>query len=437
MSVPDQNGMDGFKHDPHQQQQMYQQQHAGHEQHPHPQQYYGHYDHHQQNYAPVHHQGYNQQQQWYPQQQGGYQQGYQGGYQDQEHGYHHQIYDQMPLQQPSQHPHHSDMKIEAKNEPSWTNTDQNEATASGKDPLSTDEEINKKKSSPTKKVKKKIKVKQVKTSSNIHQKVIKVKKKDKKLTLTKEELTKYQDESLREVALKMKNGCDCPENCFKPFDVEMVYKHRLNIQDLTKTEHDMYIMGMTMACMGIPTERHDGKERKKQRAKYRFLGKEVCVNAFIYLENTTFYQIKSIRKHMMENGVSPRNHGNLGRIPHNTLSLDNYQFATRFLHAYFEKHAIKDKRQKQGIIKMPKNITCKTIHDAYQAYGTEVNEPSVRLMGYSSFRGFLREQFPNLKLDGTAVTPAKNNSTASNNVSSSTGVVTSIKIEENLNSLSQ
>ena len=56
----------------------------------------------------------------------------------------------------------------------------------------------------------------------------------------------------------------------------------------------------------------------------------------------------------------------LGRIPHNTLSLDNYQFATRFLHAYFEKHAIKDKRQKQGVIKMPKNITCKTIHDAYQ-----------------------------------------------------------------------
>lgn len=79
---------------------------------------------------------------------------------------------------------------------------------------------------------------------------------------------------------------------------------------------------------------------------------------------------------MMKHGVSPRSHGNLGRIPHNTFSLDNYQFATRFLHAYFEKHAIKDKRQKQGIIKLPKNITFKTIHDAYQAYGAEVNEPS-------------------------------------------------------------
>ena len=59
----------------------------------------------------------------------------------------------------------------------------------------------------------------------------------------------------------------------------------------------------------------------------------------------------------------------------------------------------------------------------------------IKLMGYSSFRGFLREQFPNLKLDGAAVTPAKHNSTASNVASSSTAA--SMKIEENLNSLSQ
>lgn len=57
---------------------------------------------------------------------------------------------------------------------------------------------------------------------------------------------------------------------FLAFQPEMVYKHRLDIQDLTKNAHDMYLMGMTMACIGIPTERHDGKERKKQRAKYRF-----------------------------------------------------------------------------------------------------------------------------------------------------------------------
>ena len=87
-----------------------------------------------------------------------------------------------------------DIKLEGKNEANWTNTDQNEATSSGKDPLiSTDEDTSKKKSSPVKKVKKKIRVKQAKSSSNIHQKVLKVKKKDKKLTLTKDELTKVHN----------------------------------------------------------------------------------------------------------------------------------------------------------------------------------------------------------------------------------------------------
>lgn len=31
----------------------------------------------------------------------------------------------------------------------------------------------------------------------------------------------------------------------------------------------------------------------------------------------------------------------------------------------------------------------------------------IRIMSYSTFRGFLREQFPNLKLETGSVTPAK------------------------------
>jgi hypothetical protein len=57
-------------------------------------------------------------------------------------------------------------------------------------------------------------VKKSKTVVKI-QKSLKVKNKEKKLSLNKDELAKYSDENLREVALKMKNGCDCPENCFK------------------------------------------------------------------------------------------------------------------------------------------------------------------------------------------------------------------------------
>ena len=110
------------------------------------------------------------------------------------------------------------MKLEtAKAEASWespTSPDE-EASPTGKNSLLDQESIKKKSSSsPTKKVKKKSKVKSTKTAAVKVQKMLKVKVK-KKLTLTKDELVKYQDENLQEVALKMKNGCDCPENCFK------------------------------------------------------------------------------------------------------------------------------------------------------------------------------------------------------------------------------
>ena len=48
-------------------------------------------------------------------------------------------------------------------------------------------------------------------------------------------------------------------------------KHRLNIEELTKTEHDLYMMGVTMACVGQTEKTAHKKERKKLRARYRFM----------------------------------------------------------------------------------------------------------------------------------------------------------------------
>ena len=45
----------------------------------------------------------------------------------------------------------------------------------------------------------------------------------------------------------------------------------MNIEELTKTEHDLYMMGVFMACLGNSTENNKQKERKKLRAKYRFM----------------------------------------------------------------------------------------------------------------------------------------------------------------------
>lgn len=239
MSVPNHNQIDGLHQQhlrppevEHQQHQMYPQQ----------DQYYGHYEHHylqhqggdnQQWYGPY--QDYQQQQQ--PQQQ--QQQQYQYRM-PQEQYHHHQIYDQqMPMhhhQQPhlQAHQHQVHPPEVEQHKPGTWNEAQNQdeahhakddhAEISDEDSSAIGSSPSKKKSltvSPTKKLKKKVKVKSAtsaggKTVSKVKMgKILSNKKKDKKLTLTKEELVKYPDESLREVVLKMKNGCDCPENCYK------------------------------------------------------------------------------------------------------------------------------------------------------------------------------------------------------------------------------
>nr|CAH7726387.1 unnamed protein product [Callosobruchus chinensis] len=159
----------------------------------------------------------------------------------------------------------------------------------------------------------------------------------------------------------------------------------------------MYLMGVTMACLANPetTVRH--RERRRLRAQYVYQGRRVCLDAFLYLENCTHYQLKRIRKHVMTHGVAPRVHGNHGKKPHNTFSLDIYRHATEFLKQYLEQHTgERNLLNTKQPIQLPWDVTRKNLHDAYKEYG-QILEPGIKLMGYSTFRHFMKEQFPHVK----------------------------------------
>ncbi|XP_066248681.1 uncharacterized protein [Euwallacea similis] len=211
------------------------------------------------------------------------------------------------------------------------------------------------------------------------------------------EPTKLEENPVQ-VKERFKRGCEChDESCFRGLNPETVFKHRHNIAELTKGEHDMYLMGVTMACLANPdiTVRH--RERRRLRAQYVYQGRRVCLDAFLYLENCTHYQLKRIRKHVMTHGVAPRVHGNHGKKPHNTFSLDIYCHAREFLKQYLEQHTgERDILNTKLPIQLPWDVTRKNLHDAYKEYG-QILEPGVKLMGYSTFRHFMKEQFPHVK----------------------------------------
>lgn len=205
------------------------------------------------------------------------------------------------------------------------------------------------------------------------------------------------EDDAQEVRARFQLGCECQDDrCFKGLNPENVYKHRLNIAELTKEEHDMYLMGVTMACMSDPGVTVKQRERRRLRAQYVYQGRRVCLSAFLYLENCTLYQLKRIRKHVMTHGVAPRVHGNHGKKPHNVFSLETYRRATEFLKSYIEKHNTGSGNCKNTVL-FPAEVSRKTIHNAYIEFLKEIAPPNEKMMGYSTFRHFMKEQFPHLR----------------------------------------
>lgn len=78
--------------------------------------------------------------------------------------------------------------------------------------------------------------------------------------------------SVEQVAERFAQGCECrdEESCFANINPEAAYRHRLNIAELTRSEHDMYLMGVTMASLSNPEETARRTERKRLHTQYVF-----------------------------------------------------------------------------------------------------------------------------------------------------------------------
>lgn len=176
-------------------------------------------------------------------------------------------------------------------------------------------------------------------------------------------------------------------------DPEMVYKHRLNIAEMTKNEHDFYLMGIVRSLLTDPSDR--GAKRQRNRSSYSYQGKKVCMFAFLYLENVSLYSMKKIRSHIMKNGVVAIQHGNSHKIPHNAFPLDLYKRVENFLKIH-----LRDKQHSSKTLVLDEPLS-----KVYQAY-KDFDVDSPQHMGYSSFRTFFKKQFPHVRLASSIAKPA-------------------------------
>lgn len=152
----------------------------------------------------------------------------------------------------------------------------------------------------------------------------------------------------------------------------------------------MYLMGVTMACLANPSHTHRNRDRQRHRSSYVYQGARVCLQAFLYLENVTRYHLKRIRHHVLTKGVVPRVHGNIGKKPHNTFSLDMYKCAEHFIKNILTSHAALDTNK-------PFILPGETRMGIYNKFKQSALHPDGKIMGYTTFRHFLKMQFPNVR----------------------------------------
>lgn len=104
-------------------------------------------------------------------------------------------------------------------------------------------------------------------------------------------------------------------------------------------EHDMFLLGKLQLLIQNPSTvsyTRSSKATKKQRltAAYAFDHRLVCQKAFFFLHGIGEFTLRALRKHILEVGPTPREHGSKGRKVHNAYPFETVSDAVTFIKNY-------------------------------------------------------------------------------------------------------
>ena len=191
-----------------------------------------------------------------------------------------------------------------------------------------------------------------------------------------------QDELKNEIEMKMNSGCECTgSNHYQNLDAVMVYDHILSMRELTKAEHDLYLMGklqLTVKPSGSVTA-----DVKRKRYAYYFNGHEVCKKCFLYVHNVGEKRLKNLIKYVSTEGITPRRHRNIGKKPKHAMLYEDASRIVNFLVEYarengFPQPAAPRGRDNHPPLILPASITKDGMFKLYEMACTEAGHHHVQ-----------------------------------------------------------
>ena len=208
------------------------------------------------------------------------------------------------------------------------------------------------------------------------------------------------------------DGCGCKMNCHSKVKREKIERRRGNCAELSKQELDLVILGQLAAF-------EMGGESHRARSTFYFGGVKVCRTTFLLTHGIGEKRFKNLKKHFTAMGLSPRWHGNLGRVPHHAVTLDDTKHAVTFLFEYAEMNALllpgRVPGYKRTDLQVRKKISflgygyfnkhasvpqllpsSTTKRNVWRVYQEACEKSGKRVLAYTTFARLWRKQVPNI-----------------------------------------
>ncbi len=208
--------------------------------------------------------------------------------------------------------------------------------------------------------------------------------------------SKYNGSNEYEKAINfLEKGCNC--GCSSVVPKEEFAELRESFQALSKTEQDIFLMAQLKAMDGGLTSTSRRLKKKTRSNKRTFYHWDhnilLCQETYLNMLGIGRTYFENIRNHLINNGLLPRIHGNIKRMPQwkTKMVIDKNiaEVVKNFLENYAEVHGLPSpgrsiNRITQSVIFLPAEMSYKSVHRDFLAGLEEDNK--LKSLKYDAFR---------------------------------------------------
>ena len=133
-----------------------------------------------------------------------------------------------------------------------------------------------------------------------------------------------------------------------------------------------------------------------QRTDFYHHGHRTCRETFKFMHSIGQDKLNALVKHYKQNGITPRLHGNVKRLPQNALSMEDNAYVAHFLLNYAETHGMHLPGRVPGYWRadlklLPTNCSKRKVYDDYC---TAIAATDHRVVSLVTFRRLWRDTVP-------------------------------------------